>query len=93
MSAWYVLSSLGMYQVEPAGARFWFGKPAFSQAEVRVPGGILRVRAEGLSDEARYIQSVTLNGKNHPYPYIGFNDVAKGGELVFKMGTEKTLWY
>ncbi len=93
MSAWYVLSSLGMYQVEPAGARFWFGKPAFSQAEVRVPGGILRVRAEGLSDEARYIQSVTLNGKNHPYPYIGFNDIAKGGELVFKMGTEKTLWY
>ena len=93
MSAWYVLSSLGMYQVEPAGARFWFGKPTFSQAEVRVPGGILRVRAEGLSDEARYIQSVTLNGKNHPYPYIGFNDIAKGGELVFKMGTEKTLWY
>ncbi len=93
MSAWYVLSSLGMYQVEPAGARFWFGKPAFSQAEVRVPGGILRVRAEGLSDEARYIQSVTLNGKNHPYPYISFDDIAKGGELVFKMGTEKTLWY
>ena len=93
MSAWYVLSSLGMYQVEPAGARFWFGKPAFSQAEVRVPGGILRVRAEGLSDEARYIQSVTLNGKNHPYPYISFDDIAKGGELVFKMGAEKTLWY
>ena len=93
MSAWYVLSSLGMYQVEPAGARFWFGKPAFSQAEVRVPGGILRVKAEGLGDEARYIQSVTLNGKNHPYPYIGFDDIAKGCELVFKMGTEKTLWY
>ncbi|MGM9768833.1 MAG: GH92 family glycosyl hydrolase [Candidatus Cryptobacteroides sp.] len=93
MSAWYVLSSLGMYQVEPAGARFWFGKPAFSQAEVRVPGGIFRIKAEGLGEEARYIQSVTLNGKNYPYPYIGFNDIAKGGELVFKMGTEKTLWY
>ncbi|MGM9739952.1 MAG: GH92 family glycosyl hydrolase [Candidatus Cryptobacteroides sp.] len=93
MSAWYVLSSLGMYQVEPAGARFWFGKPAFPEAEVRVPGGILKVRAEGLSDEARYIQSVTLNGNNHPYPYISFDDIAKGGELVFKMGAEKTLWY
>ena len=93
MSAWYILSSLGMYQVEPAGARFWFGKPSFAGAEVQVPGGTLKIRAEGLSDEARYIQSVTLNGKNHPYPYIEFNDIMKGGELVFRMGTEKTIWY
>lgn len=93
MSAWYILSSLGMYQVEPAGARFWFGKPSFAGAEVKVPGGSLKIRAEGLSGEARYIQSVTLNGKNHPYPYIEFNDIVKGGELVFRMGTEKTLWY
>ena len=93
MSAWYILSSLGMYQVEPAGARFWFGKPSFAGAEVLVPGGTLKIRAEGLSGEARYIQSVTLNGKNHPYPYIEFNDIVKGGELVFRMGTEKTLWY
>ena len=91
MSAWYILSSLGMYQVEPAGARFWFGKPSFAGAEVQVPGGTLKIRAEGLSDEARYIQSVTLNGKNHPYPYIEFNDIMKGGELVFRMGTEKTI--
>ena len=93
MSAWYILSSLGMYQVEPAGARFWFGKPSFAGAEVQVPGGSLKIRADGLSDDARYIQSVTLNGKNHPYPYIEFNDIMKGGELVFRMGTEKTLWY
>lgn len=93
MSAWYILSSLGMYQAEPAGARFWFGKPSFAGAEVQVPGGTLKIRAEGLSGEARYIQSVTLNGKNHPYPYIEFNDIMKGGELVFRMGTEKTLWY
>ena len=93
MSAWYILSSLGMYQVEPAGARFWFGKPSFAGAEVQVPGGTLKIRAEGLSGEARYIQSVTLNGKNHPYPYIEFNDIMKGGELVFRMGTEKTVWY
>ena len=93
MSAWYILSSLGMYQAEPAGARFWFGKPSFAGAEVQVPGGTLKIRAEGLSDDARYIQSVTLNGKNHPYPYIEFNDIVKGGELVFRMGTEKTLWY
>lgn len=93
MSAWYILSSLGMYQAEPAGARFWFGYPAFSKATLKVAGGTFTVVADGLSAENKYIQSVTLNGQNHPYPYIEFEDIAKGGELVFKMGSEKTLWY
>ena len=32
MSAWYVLSSLGMYEAEPAGGRYWFGSPLFDRA-------------------------------------------------------------
>lgn len=93
MSAWYVLSSLGFYQVEPAGARFWFGKPAFSSAAIKVEGGTFTVKAEGLGGDNRYIQGVTLNGKDHPYPYISFEDLRKGGELVFTMGPQQTCWY
>ena len=44
MSAWYVLSSLGMYEVEPAGGRYWFGSPLFDRAEVKVPGGRAALR-------------------------------------------------
>ena len=38
MSAWYVLSALGMYQVEPAGGRYVFGSPLVEGAVLRVPG-------------------------------------------------------
>lgn len=93
MSAWYVLSSFGFYQVEPALPRFWFGKPAFEKAEIAVAGGKFTVIADGLSPENKYIQSITLNGQEYKLPYIKFEDLSKGGELVFKMGSEPKLWY
>ena len=49
MSAWYVLSSLGMYEAEPAGGRYWFGSPLFDRAEVKVPGGVFTITAENNS--------------------------------------------
>lgn len=93
MSAWYVLSSMGFYQAEPANPRFWFGKPAFEQADIKVPGGTFSVTAEGLSPENIYIQSVTLNGEDYAKPYIEYQDIYRGGKLVFKMGSEKKCWY
>ena len=93
MSAWFVLSSLGFYEAEPASTRFWFGAPAFDEAEVKVPGGILKIKAEGLSKENRYIQDVTLNGVPVGKGYIEYQDICKGGELVFKMGPEPAVWY
>ena len=39
MSAWYLMSALGFYQVEPAGARYWFGSPTIDRAELTVKGG------------------------------------------------------
>lgn len=93
MSAWYILSSLGFYQAEPANPRFWFGKPAFKNASVKVPGGTFNVTAEGLGEENRYIQSITLNGEEYKLPYIEYVDIFRGGNLVFKMGPEQTVWY
>lgn len=93
MSAWYILSSLGFYQAEPANPRFWFGKPAFKNASVKVPGGTFNVTAEGLSEENRYVQSITLNGEEYKLPYIEYVDIFRGGNLVFKMGLEQTVWY
>ncbi len=39
MSAWYILSSMGLYQVEPAGGKYIFGSPLFNKAVVNVGGG------------------------------------------------------
>ena len=93
MSAWYILSSLGFYEVEPASARYWLGSPIFDKAEIEVAGGRFTITVENNSDNNRYIQNVTLNGKALTKGYIEHKDIAAGGELVIEMGTEKTLWY
>lgn len=93
MSAWYILSSLGFYQVNPAEPEYWFGYPAFDKAEISVPGGKFTVVAHNGSAENIYIQSVTLNGAPYDKPYIGFEDIKAGNVLEFTMGSEKTLWY
>ncbi|MBQ3977259.1 MAG: GH92 family glycosyl hydrolase [Bacteroidales bacterium] len=93
MSAWYVLSALGFYEVEPASTRFWFGAPVFAEVDVTVPEGVLKIKAEGLSDVNKYIQEVTLDGENLERGYIEYSEIMAGGELVFKMGPEPTVWY
>lgn len=89
MSAWYILSSLGFYQVEPASGRYWFGSPIFEEAEIAVPGGTFKVKTNNNSDTNRYIRKVTLNGKPYDKMYITHDDIMKGGELVFDMGPAK----
>ena len=94
MSSWYILSALGFYQVEPAGGRFWFGSPLFEQVQLNLEGGkTFTVKAPGVSDEARYIQRVWLNGRPYPKPYIRYEDIMAGGELTFEMGTAQKVWY
>lgn len=89
MSAWYILSTLGFYEVEPASGRYWFGTPLFSQAEIAVPGGKFVVKAAGLSPENKYIRGVKLNGKDYDKMYINHSDIIAGGELEFIMGPAK----
>ena len=86
MSAWYILSALGFYQVDPAGGPFWFGSPLFDKAVLRVPGGEFTVVARDNSPENIYIQSVTLNGQPYTLPYIDFRDIRAGNVLEFQMG-------
>lgn len=87
MSAWYILSSLGFYQVEPAGGRFIFGSPLIDEAVIEVgDGNKFTIKAINNSDVNMYIQSVTLNGKPYTKSYIDYKDIVAGGTLEFKMG-------
>lgn len=86
MSAWYILSSLGFYQVEPGSGRFWFGTPLFEEADMTVPGGTFKVRANGISDTNRYICGVRLNGRPYDKMYVTHQDILNGGLLEFDMG-------
>ncbi len=85
MSAWYVLSALGLYEVEPGSGRYWFGMPLFSEAEISVPGGTFRIVAEGTSRGQKYIEKAILNGKELENRFIDYSDIMEGGLLQFKM--------
>ena len=94
MSSWYILSSLGFYQVEPASARYWFGAPMFDEARIDVGNGrTFIVKTLGNCPDNPYIQSITLNGKAYTKGYIEHEDIAAGGEIVITMGPEPKVWY
>ncbi len=94
MSSWYILSSMGFYQVEPAGGRYWFGSPLFEKAEIALPEGkAFTVKAPGVSADNKYIRRIWLNGQPYTKPFIRYQDIMAGGELVLEMGAEKTVWY
>lgn len=87
MSGWYVLSSLGFYQVNPANGIFVFGTPFFDKATVDVGGGkSFTVIARELTGKNIYIQAVKLNGKPYAKSYITYKDIISGGTLEFTMG-------
>lgn len=93
MSAWYILSSVGLYQVDPVGGRFVIGSPLFDKATVNVGGGkTFTVVAKNNSDKNIYVQSARLNGKTLKNSYVGFNDIRHGGTLELVMGPKPSKW-
>lgn len=93
MSAWYILSSVGLYQVDPVGGRFIIGSPLFDKATVNVGGGkTFTVVAKNNSDKNIYVQSARLNGKTLKNSYVDFNDIRHGGTLELVMGPKPSKW-
>lgn len=93
MSAWYILSSVGLYQVDPVGGRFVIGSPLFDKATVNVGGGkTFTVVAKNNSDKNIYVQSARLNGKTLKNSYVDFNDIRRGGTLELVMGPKPSKW-
>ena len=93
MSAWYIMSALGFYQVEPAGARYWFGSPAVKSAQLAVEGGTFNIETQNNSEANKYIQSILLDGKEYTLPYINHCDLKAGSTLTYIMGDKPAKWY
>lgn len=87
MSAWYLLSSMGLYQVNPSDGVFVFGSPCFKKVGMKVRGGkTFTVEAPNNSKENIYIQKVYLNDKPYNKSYITYDDIINGSTLKFVMG-------
>lgn len=93
MSAWYIMSALGFYQVEPAGGKYIFGSPLFDEAVLNVGNGkTFRIVTRNNSPENIYIQSVKLNGKPYTRSYIYHHQMTAGGTLEFTMGNKPSAF-
>ena len=87
ISAWYVLSAMGLYTVDPASPNYVIGSPLFDKVTLHMGNGKdLIIEAQNNSEKNCYIQSATLNGQPLNKPWFAHADTAKGGTLVFKMG-------
>lgn len=84
MSAWYVLASLGLYQVEPASGRYWISQPLFERATLKVAGGTFTIECPKRPSAAHTILRIKLNGKPYELPYIAYEDIVKGGTLTLE---------
>jgi predicted alpha-1,2-mannosidase len=94
MSAWYVMSAMGLYAVDPVSAIYVFGSPLFKKVELQVaPGKTLTIEAPLTSDDNIYIQSAAWNGRPYPKTWIAHADLIQGGRLVFEMGPKPNVAY
>ncbi|WP_390251825.1 GH92 family glycosyl hydrolase [Vibrio parahaemolyticus] len=91
MSAWYLMSALGFYQISPTDPTYSIGRPIFDKATVDIGSGTFTVTAENNGPDNMYIKEVTINGK----PLDVFNtfqhsEFKAGGELHFVMTADKS---
>ncbi len=93
MSAWYILSSMGLYQVQPAGGDFVIGSPLLDEASITLPNGkTFDILAKNNSSENKYVKRVLLNGKEVKTPSIQYSDIMKGGQLILEMTNKPSSW-
>ena len=89
MSAWYVLSALGLYAVAPGAPVWTLGSPLFARATIRLPrGGTFVIEAPQCAADTPYVQSARLGDVPHETAWISHDAIARGGALSYVMGPE-----
>lgn len=89
MSAWFLLSALGFYPVDPVSGLYVLGSPLVDRATVHVGGGKrLEIEVKRPDPKDAYVQSFTLNGKRQERAWFRHGDIAGGGRMVLEMGPE-----
>ncbi len=95
MSAWYVLSALGFYEVNPSNPVYDLGTPLFKEARIHLENGkTFTIRSVNVSDKNIYLKSVKLGGKDLKQTYFSHSQLMNGGVLEFEMAdTPVTDWF
>jgi putative alpha-1,2-mannosidase len=92
MSAWFIMSSMGFYSVDPVSGNYIFGTPLFENVTLQLgKGKQLEIIARRKSPADQYVQSVTFNGKPYTRSWFNHRDIVNGARIVFQMGSEPNL--
>ncbi len=93
MSAMYVAAGLGIFPMTPGDTSYQIGSPFFKKISLDVgEGRKFTIEAKNVSNENYYIQSAELNGKSYDQSWLDYEDLTKGGSLVFNMGKNPSTW-
>lgn len=86
MSAWYILSTLGFYPVNPANGEFVLGAAQVKKAVIHLMNNkTFTIDANNFSAENIYQENPKLNGTLLSKPTINYQDIMNGGILQFQM--------
>lgn len=93
MSAWYILNSMGFYQVCPGKPVYSIGRPLFEEVTINLPDRkTFVIRTHNNSKTNKYIESVLLNGKPLDVPFFTHDDLVRGGTMEITMSPVPTEW-
>jgi predicted alpha-1,2-mannosidase len=88
LSGFVVFSSMGIYPVTPGIPAFNITSPVFTNVSIKLHNNkTFRIIARGSNRQNKYIQSAMLNGEVWNKPWIRWDDIKDGGELVLDMGS------
>jgi putative alpha-1,2-mannosidase len=88
MSSWFVWAALGMYPNYPGRAELLLTSPLFPEAVIRRANGVtITVRAGGGGATTPYVRALRVNGRPSTRAWLPASFVARGGDLVFSLGT------
>ncbi len=95
MSAWYVMSAMGLYPDNPGSPYYSVGSPIFDKVTLHLDNGnTFIIEAKGNSSSHIYLQNLSLNNSDYHKSFITHQDILKGGSLQMQMGTEpNTEWF
>jgi predicted alpha-1,2-mannosidase len=86
MSAWYILSSLGFYPVNPANGEFVLGVPQVKNATIHLKNNKkFTISTSNFSEDNSYSNTQTLNNIELSKPIVNYSDIINGGTLNFQM--------
>ncbi|MBS1653930.1 MAG: GH92 family glycosyl hydrolase [Bacteroidetes bacterium] len=89
MSAWFVLSSMGIYEVTPGSGIYTLGTTLFDEVKIHLENGkTFTITAKNHKPGNFYVNNVFLNGKQHPATFIKHTDIENGGSMVFEMSSK-----